>query len=69
MSIPAPNPLPAANRRSPLCSRRLPQIRCSVASSGLGFPAAAAEGGRSAVHLGAVVRVGQVLPLGSMFPD
>jgi hypothetical protein len=24
---------------------------------------------RSAVHLGAVVRVGQVLPLGSMFPD
>ena len=40
------NPLPAANSRRPLCFPRLGEIRCSLASSELGFPAAVAEGGR-----------------------
>jgi hypothetical protein len=44
------NPLPAANRRRPLCLRRLLEIRCSLASSEVGSPAAVAEGGRSAFY-------------------
>jgi hypothetical protein len=43
-----PNPLPPANSRRPFCFRRLSEIRCSLASSGLGSPAAVAEGDRSA---------------------
>jgi len=42
------NPLPAANSRRPFCFRRLGEIRCFQALSGLGSPAAVAEGGRSA---------------------
>ena len=41
-------PLPPANSRQPLCSRRFGEIRCSLASSRLGPPAAVAEGGRYA---------------------
>jgi len=41
-----PNPLPAANSRRPFCFRRVGEIRCSLASSELGSPAAVAEGGR-----------------------
>jgi hypothetical protein len=40
------NPLPPANSRRPLCFRRLPETRCSLGSSRLGFPAAVAEGVR-----------------------
>ena len=40
------NPLPAANSRRPFCFRQLEDIRCSLASSELGFPASVAEGGR-----------------------
>jgi len=44
-----PNPLPPArSRRRPFCFRRAGEIRCSSASSGLGSPAAVAEGDRSA---------------------
>jgi hypothetical protein len=42
------NKLAPANSRRPLCVRRLPEIRCSSASSRLGSPAAVAERGRSA---------------------
>ena len=42
-----PNPLPAANSRR-FCFRWLAEIRYSLASSQLGFPAAVAEGGRYA---------------------
>jgi hypothetical protein len=41
-----PNPLPAANIRRPFCNWRVGEICCSFASSGLGCPAAVAEGGR-----------------------
>lgn len=40
------NPLPAANSRRPVRFRCLPEIGCSLALSGLGSPAAVAEGGR-----------------------
>jgi hypothetical protein len=40
------NPLPAANSRRPFCFRRLPELRCSLASSEIGSPAAVAEGER-----------------------
>jgi hypothetical protein len=43
------NPLPPANSRRPFCFRRLPEMRCSLALSELGSPAAVAEGGRSAL--------------------
>lgn len=42
-----PNPLPAANSRRSICFRWCGEIRCSLSSSGLGSPAAVAEGGRS----------------------
>jgi hypothetical protein len=40
------NQLPAANSRRPFCFGRLREIRCTSASSGLGSPAAVAEGER-----------------------
>jgi hypothetical protein len=40
------NPLPAANSRRPFWFGRLREIRRSLASLGLGSPAAVAEGGR-----------------------
>ena len=42
----ASNPLPAANSRRLFCFRRPGEVRCSLASSELGSPAAVAEGGR-----------------------
>ena len=36
-----------SNSRRPFCFRRLREIRCSLASAGLGSPAAVAEGERS----------------------
>jgi hypothetical protein len=46
-----PNPLPAVNSRRLFCFRRLVEIRCSLAASRLGPPAAVAEGGRSATAI------------------
>ena len=43
------NPLPSANSRRAFRFLRLWEICCSPASSGVGFPAAVAEGGRSAL--------------------
>jgi hypothetical protein len=43
----SPNPLPAANSRRLFYLRRQREIRCSLASSELGSPAAVAEGERS----------------------
>lgn len=40
------NPLPAANSRRPLCFQQLNEIPPPLVSSGLGSPAAVAEGGR-----------------------
>ena len=42
------NPLPAATSRCPFCLRKLGEIRCYIALSAPGFPAAVAEGCRSA---------------------
>jgi hypothetical protein len=38
-----PDPIASANSRRPFCFRRLAEIRCSLASSQLGSPAAVAE--------------------------
>ena len=46
MSLLTSNPLPAANSRRPFCFRRLREIRCPSAWTGLGSPAAVAEGAR-----------------------
>ena len=46
------NPFPPANSRRPFCFRRLSEIRCSLASSGLGSPTAVAEGDRWASFTG-----------------
>jgi hypothetical protein len=40
------NPLPAANSRRPFRFGRFGEIRCAFVSSGLGSPAAVAEGER-----------------------
>ena len=40
------HPLPPANSRRPFCFRWLSEAGCSLASSGLRFPAAVAEEGR-----------------------
>ncbi len=42
-----PNPLASANSRRLFRFRRLEQIRCPLASTGLAFPAAVAERERS----------------------
>ena len=46
VNVKGSNPLPAANSRRPFRHPRLWGIRCSQTSSGLGSPAAVAEGGR-----------------------
>ena len=45
-----PDPLPAANSRWPVWFKRFGLMRCSLASSEVGSPAAVAEGGRYASH-------------------
>ncbi len=57
-----PNPLPPANSRRPFRFLRLWEIRCSLASSVLGSPAAVAEGGRWATE-----RVGPGIPIIFLF--
>src|SRR5206468_5796379 len=50
-------PISAANSRRPLCFRRPGEIRCSLAPSELGSPAAVAQGGRSPI-----LRVERAMP-------
>jgi hypothetical protein len=45
-----PNPLASANIRRPLCFPRLAEIRCSVASSELSFPATGCDGNVETCH-------------------